>query len=120
MINSVHLKIGVINAYPLDVCLDAKSVYDSIIHADLRQPAEKSLIHVLGQMREHMFTRRIRQLFWIDTRDMLADGLNKGAVSRKPLFAALNLGIWKINNDCRKNVPRKIKIRDIFRRRPKD
>ena len=89
-------------------------MYDSTIHADLRQLAEKSLIHVLGQMREHMFTRRIRQLFWIDTRDMLADGLNKGAVSRKPLFAALNLGTWQIMNNCLKCMSRKIKIKEFL------
>ena len=45
-------------------------------------------------MREHMSCRRIRTLYWIDTRDMLADGLNKGAVSRKALLKALTQGVW--------------------------
>ena len=77
-------------------------------------PPTKTLIHVLGQMREHMFTRRIQNLYWIDTRDMLADGLNKGAVSRKPLFAALIHGKLRINNDCLKSVSRKIKIKQLL------
>ena len=82
--------------YPLEACLDAKSVYESIVKADLKTPAEKSLVNILGQMREHMTTQRIRRLWWIDTRDMLADGLNKGAVSRKALLTALTKGIWHV------------------------
>ena len=67
--------------YPIDACLDAKSVYESLIHADLKTPQSMSLVNILGQMREHMSTQRIRRLWWIDTRDMLAHGLNKGGSS---------------------------------------
>ena len=63
--------------HPLDACLDAKSVFDSIVAADLKAPAEASLMPILGQMREHLHYKRIRYLFWIDTRDMLADGMTK-------------------------------------------
>ena len=38
----------------------------------------------------------IRYLFWIDIRDMLADGLNKGAITRKPQMQSLVEGIWKV------------------------
>ena len=86
--------------FPVDAVLDAKSVFDSIVKADLKIPAEKSLVNVLGQMREHMSSKRIRNLVWIDTRDMLADGLNKGAISRKPLFLALAQGIWTVKHKC--------------------
>ena len=84
--------------YPVEACLDAKSVYDSIVHADLKTPQEKSLINILGQMREHMSYRRIRRLRWIDTRDMLADGLNKGAISRRALLTALTKGTWLVEH----------------------
>ena len=53
-------------------------------------------MNILGQMREHMSTNRIRRLWWIDTRDMFADGLNKGAISRKALLTALTQGVWKV------------------------
>ena len=43
--------------FPIDACLDAKSVYDSIVHVDLKTPEEKSLMNILGQMREHMHTQ---------------------------------------------------------------
>ena len=84
--------------YPVEACLDAKSVYDSIVHSDLKTPQEKSLINILGQMREHMSYRRIRRLWWIDTRDMLADGLNKGAISRRALLTALTKGTWLVEH----------------------
>ena len=85
--------------FPIEACLDAKSVYESIRMPDLKTPSEASLINILGQMREHMSTGRIRALHWIDTRDMLADGLNKGAISRKALLRALMHGIWRIEHD---------------------
>ena len=56
------------------------------------------VMNVLGQMREHMSTHRIRKLWWIDTRDMLADGLNKGAVSRRALVKALTQGVWNVEH----------------------
>ena len=85
--------------FPIEACLDAKSVYESIRVPDLKTPAEASLINILGQMREHMSTGRIRVLHWIDTRDMLADGLNKGAISRKAILRALIHGTWRTEHD---------------------
>ena len=38
--------------YPIDACLDARSVYESIVHADLKTPQEKSVVNILGQMRD--------------------------------------------------------------------
>ena len=55
-----------------------------------------------------MSTQRIRRLWWIDTRDMLADGLNKGAVSRKALFTALMKGVWHVAHETVSNISRGI------------
>ena len=98
--------------FPIDACLDAKSVFDSIVVADLKRPAEASLINILGQMREHMACHRIRTLFWIDTRDMLADGLNKGAVSRKALMQALVDGTWQVVHPLVKKLSSKTIINE--------
>ena len=46
-----------------------------------------------------MSTQRIRRLWWIDTRDMLADGFNKGGVSRKALLIALMKGVWQVAHE---------------------
>ena len=82
--------------FPLDAVIDAKSVFDSIVAADLKTPAEQSLIHVLGQLREHMMSKRIRLLWWVDTRDMLADGLYKGAVKRHAIVKAMIKALWEV------------------------
>ena len=98
--------------FPIDACIDAKSVFDSVVAADLKRPSEASLINILGQMREHMYYRRIRTLFWIDTRDMLADGLNKGAISRKPIMQAMCEGIWKVIHPLVSRFSNKIVIKE--------
>ena len=94
--------------------LGRQSVFDSITAADLKAPSEASLINILGQMREHMACRRIRTLFWIDTRDMLADGLNKGAISRKPLMQALMQGIWRVIHPLVHKLSRKVIINEAL------
>ena len=60
-----------------------------------------------------MSTHRIRTLWWIDTRDMLADGLNKGAVSRKALLEALTCGRWRVNHPRFKRDSNKIRIKEF-------
>ena len=74
---------------PIDVLIDARSVYDNLSCTDLNIPQEASLIiHVLN-IRDRIAAGTIRRLGWRDTRDMLADGLNKGSVDRVPLVRAL-------------------------------
>ena len=71
------------------------------------------MVNILGQMREHMSCRRIRALYWIDTRDMLADGLNKGAISRKPLMQALVQGIWRVIHPLVLRLSRNVTIHEM-------
>ena len=51
----------------------------------IKQPAEKSLLCHIQYMRELLDKHIIRYLLWVDTRDMAADGLTKGAVARDAL-----------------------------------
>ena len=100
--------------FPLDACLDAKSVFESIIRADLKLPDEKTLVHVLGQCREHMQWKRIRILWWIDTRDMLADGLNKGAIRREAILKALIQGVWPVQHKCEKRESKNMQLQELL------
>ena len=61
-----------------------------------------------------MATRKIRQLYWIDTRDMLADGLNKGAISRKPLLQALKEGVWRVVHPLVKKLSKQVIINEAL------
>ncbi len=36
----------------------------------------------------------LRSLYWLDTRDMIADGLTKGSVDRRALQKLANLSNW--------------------------
>ena len=65
--------------------VDAKSVYAAVSATFIKQPAEKSLLCHIQYMRELLDKHIIRYLLWVDTRDMAADGLTKGAVARDAL-----------------------------------
>ena len=78
---------------PLDICVDARAVFDAVAATDTCEPAESSLKLHLISVRDRMFQGIIRRMFWVDTRDMLADGLTKGGIDRTLLH--------RISNDCR-------------------
>ncbi len=75
---------------PVALYIDAKSVYAATTATFVKTPAEKSLLTHVQYLREMLDTGVIRFLFWVDTRDMLADGLTKGAVARELLHEAMN------------------------------
>ena len=70
---------------PTALYVDAKSVYAAVSATFIKQPAEKSLLFHIQYMRELLDKHMIRYLLWVDTRDMAADGLTKGAVARDAL-----------------------------------
>ena len=53
-------------------------------------PAEKSLLCHVQFVRELLERRVLGDIVWIDTRDMSADGLTKGAVSRELLHQVMD------------------------------
>ena len=74
--------------------VDAKSIFAAITAVFIKPPADKSLLVHVQYLRELLDFCILKAIIWIDTRDMLADGLNKGAVSRKALLKALTQGVW--------------------------
>ena len=80
-------------SHPLELCLDARAVFDSIKAPEFTVPAEASLTPLIHTMREDIAARRMTALWWIDTRDMCADGMNKGGLPREPILAVCN-GNW--------------------------
>ena len=82
-----------------DIIIDARSVFECVKAADVKATTDKPmLIHAL-KLKEVLALRIVHRLLWIDTRDMLADGLNKGIVSRDAIRMACSTGIWKIASD---------------------
>ena len=66
------------------------SVYVAIIATFIKPPAEKSLPCHIQYIRELLDKGVVQYLFWIDTRDMIADGLTKAAVDRGALHALMD------------------------------
>ena len=56
----------------------------------IKHPAEKGLLSHVQFVRELLDTKVLDALLWIDTRDMLADGLTKGAVDRWALHECMD------------------------------
>lgn len=83
---------------PVQMVIDARSVYDSLVAHDLKAPTEVSLIMFLCQLKEAMLTHSLKKLWWVDTRDMVSDALNKGAVSRAALLALGSSGRWDLTH----------------------
>jgi hypothetical protein len=79
-----------------EACTDAKSLFDALASKDTKLPLEASLIVVLLQLKESLLSHSLKRLWWTDTRDMTADGLNKGAVGRDALLTLGNSGSWKL------------------------
>ena len=81
----------------IEMCIDARSVFDALKANETKSPSEVSLIMVLCALKEALLSHSLACLWWIDTRDMLADGLNKGACSRAKLLEFGQSGVWKLD-----------------------
>jgi hypothetical protein len=82
---------------PWALYLDALSVYAAVTATFVKTPADNGvLVHCL-YIRELLDTNVMHALIWQDTRDMLADGLTKGAVDRQALHDAMN-GDFKLQH----------------------
>ena len=84
----------------LGLYVDAMSVYAAVTATFIKIPAEKSLLSHVQYLRELLDTKVLEALIWIDTRDMVADGLTKGAVERAAIHACMN-GKWDVIHEAK-------------------
>lgn len=80
----------------LQAVVDAKSVFDAIAASEIKTPTEVSLVMQLCAIKESLTSRSLTKLWWCSTGDMIADGLNKGAVSRQKLIEFATTGVWRL------------------------
>ena len=50
-------------------------------------------------MREALVEKRLRTLYWVDTRDMVSDGLTKGSVERTEIIRLYEKNVWQTIGD---------------------
>jgi hypothetical protein len=84
---------------PIEVCTDCRSVFDSLRANDTKVPTESSLILILSSIKQLLQAQVVKWLSWINTHDMLADGMTKGGVSRKALFQLSQTGEWTLQHE---------------------
>ena len=84
---------------PIALYVDAKSVFAVVTATFVKTPAEKSLLCHVQYLRELLDKDVSQQIVWIDTRDMCADGLTKGAVQRTAIQEIMN-GTMQLRHEC--------------------
>ena len=70
--------------------VDAMSVFAAVTATFVKTPAEKSLLSGVQYLRELLDSWTLHAIAWLDTRDMIADGSTKGAISRKDLMTLMD------------------------------
>ena len=81
--------------FPIHLCVDNRSVFDSISGSDVTCTDKSMILHARA-FREMCDMGIVSALLWIDTRDMLADVLTKGSVDKQAILKAFNTGIWQL------------------------
>ena len=74
---------------PIEACIDARSVFDAIAASDVTTPQEATLKLHLVSIRNRIENGVLKRLWWVDTRDMVADALTKGGIDRKLLTSVM-------------------------------
>ena len=98
---------------PLDLCVDARAVYDVVAATDVCDPAGSSLKLHLTSVRDRMTHGLIRSLYWVDARDMLADGLAKAGIDRILLHNASNDCHYKASHEALVHDKRKNQVGSV-------
>jgi len=83
--------------------VDCKSLFDHLASDETQLPSESSLILVLAGLKELLRCHSLKATWWINTHCMLADGLNKGLISRKALRDYGHTGVWEATGAMKKH-----------------
>ena len=89
---------------PLELVVDAYAVFSTAAKLESKNPTEETLITLVMVLREGLKTGRISAIWWVDTRDMIADGLNKGIISRDALLHTAHTGNWSLLQKAEKTT----------------
>ena len=83
---------------PLQICTDGMSLLTALENVVAKIPTEASTLHHVQWLQELTRSRVIDAVFWVDTRDMVADGMTKGSVPRTILRQLQESGQWKLDH----------------------
>jgi hypothetical protein len=86
---------------PIDICTDCKDLYEVLVKPATPNVTNKALVLYISALRHERELRRIRSVFWIDTRDMIANAFTKYEspgllpLMEPDLVAALKRNQWE-------------------------
>ena len=83
---------------PMVLYVDAMSVFAAVTAVFVKTPAEKSLLCHVQFLRELLDHGVLAAIVWLDTRDMVSDGLTKGAVPRDALLQVME-GLFRLSQE---------------------
>ena len=72
-------------SFKMIAAIDAKAVFDAVSADTVKITTDKRMFVPTLSVREQIDRSQLSQLSWIDTMDMLADGLTKGELDRAAL-----------------------------------
>ena len=83
----------------IEALTDSYSIFSYLAAAHLKLPAEKGTFYHLAYLRERLVSSLIGSYTWVDTRDMVADGLTKGRADRTALINMMH-GNYELDHTC--------------------
>ena len=86
------------------ICVDAMSVQAAVTAQHVKAPAEGNLLGHIQFLRELLDTGVLSQIAWVDTRDMVSDGLTKGSIDREGLHELMK-GTFRTQHDVKSWSP---------------
>ena len=101
----VKLREGDHYPLPLQVCTDGMSLLTALENIVAKIPTEASTLHHVQWLQELTRHRVLDAVFWVDTRDMIADGMTKGSVPRSIIRDAQEKGQWALAHEWRRYPP---------------
>ena len=98
---------------PADVCTDCNDLHLVVIKAAVPTISNRALTLYIAALREAKLIGRIRDLYWIDTNDMISNCLTKIDVTSADMMKALKQCYWEPIREYQRNhdriVPTKTK-----------
>ena len=82
----------------IEAVTDSYSIFSYLAAAHLKLPAEKSTFYHLAYLREKLECGLIHSYNWVDTRDMIVDGLTKGGSADRSALSAIMDGRYKLQH----------------------
>ena len=82
-----------------EVFTDSYSIFSAVVKEHAKSPTDGSTLYHLLTLHRDEHEGAVKKFTWVDTRDMVVDGLTKGSVDRVALQQAMR-GTWTFLAEC--------------------